>query len=199
MTREKQSGYPFQISFCKYGGSAILQNQLCRTQKQSFQSLNLLESKMRMRTTIRVNGRTKTRLSFSANDKLPINQKTAVRKESFNKVIINKIPAEKKAPIITPERSRRFGSSSPNFFPKTKTRSITRIDPPKANTCVPMKLNPNRKERTAPKVPPLEMPRMYGSASGFISIAWKTAPAIDSPPPTAIAKRMRGRRISKII
>jgi hypothetical protein len=38
---------------------------------------------------------------------------------------------------------------------------------------------------------------MYGSASGFFNIAWKTAPEIDNPPPTTIASNTLGNRISK--
>ena len=41
------------------------------------------------------------------------------------------------------------------------------------------------------------MPRMYGSASGFLTMACMTTPLMDSPAPTAAASTSRGRRISQ--
>lgn len=48
----------------------------------------------------------------------------------------------------------------------------------------------------APRDAPEEMPRMYGSASGFFTMACMTTPLMDSPTPTAAASTSRGRRIS---
>lgn len=132
-------------------------------------------------------------------DKLPTIQKTAVLKDSFNKITNIKINAEKKAPIITPESSRILGSKSPNLLPRKKTKIITKKAPTKAKKVVPKKDKPNKKDKTAPNVPPLEIPKIYGSASGFIKIDWNTAPVIDKPPPIIIAYIILGNLISNII
>ena len=51
----------------------------------------------------------------------------------------------------------------------------------------------------APSAAPPETPRMYGSASGFRRIAWKTAPAAPRAAPVMAASRMRGSRTRRII
>ena len=142
---------------------------------------------------------TSHKFSNLANERLPTIQKTAVLKESFKKITINNIAAEKKAPIITPDKSRVFGSKSPYLLPRKKTRSITKKAPEKAIIWVPKKVAPIIKDNTAPKVPPLEIPNIYGSANGFIRIAWKTAPATDKPPPIKIAKSTLGNLICNTI
>ena len=51
----------------------------------------------------------------------------------------------------------------------------------------------------APTAAPPETPRMYGSANGFRSRTWNTAPAMESIPPTRAARATRGRRTSRRI
>ena len=51
----------------------------------------------------------------------------------------------------------------------------------------------------APKLAPAAVPIMYGSAIGLRSSAWKTVPAMASPPPTSMAVSTRGSRMSKMI
>lgn len=49
----------------------------------------------------------------------------------------------------------------------------------------------------APSDAPEDTPRIYGSASGFFTIACITTPQTERPIPTATAKINRGRRISQ--
>ena len=51
----------------------------------------------------------------------------------------------------------------------------------------------------APRAAPDEVPSTYGSASGFLTMPWKVAPATASPAPTTAAVRTRGRRRSQTI
>ena len=73
------------------------------------------------------------------------------------------------------------------------------------NAQIPIELEPNtaptpRKIATvAPRDAPEEIPRIYGSAIGFFTMACITTPATARPMPTAVARRIRGRRINHTI
>ena len=58
---------------------------------------------------------------------------------------------------------------------------------------------PNKTAAVAPKEAPEEIPRIYGSANGFFTIACITTPQTDKPAPTQIAKTILGIRKSQII
>lgn len=52
---------------------------------------------------------------------------------------------------------------------------------------------------TAKNAPPLDQPRIPGSAMGFLNIDCITAPTIERPPPTSIANITLGSLMFKII
>jgi hypothetical protein len=51
----------------------------------------------------------------------------------------------------------------------------------------------------APSVAPLDTPRIYGSAIGFLQMACITQPTTESPIPTNTARMVRGSRICQIM
>lgn len=51
----------------------------------------------------------------------------------------------------------------------------------------------------APKAEPDEIPSIYGSAMGFLNIAWKEQPTMDRPIPIIIDINILGKRIFKTI
>lgn len=52
---------------------------------------------------------------------------------------------------------------------------------------------------TAPTAAPLETPRIYGSAKGFLRRAWKVTPETERPAPTKPARMARGKRRERMI
>ncbi|OPY44870.1 MAG: hypothetical protein A4E42_00954 [Methanoregulaceae archaeon PtaU1.Bin222] len=58
---------------------------------------------------------------------------------------------------------------------------------------------PNTMTNDAPKEAAAEIPRVNGLASGFLNTPCIIAPAIPSPNPAAMAKRIRWRRYSQTI
>ena len=74
--------------------------------------------------------------------------------------------------------------------------------PPKAirgTVSRPRKRPVCRSAAMAPKAPPEEMPRRWGSASGLRVTDCRAAPVIPRPAPTSAARRARGKRMSQTI
>ena len=71
--------------------------------------------------------------------------------------------------------------------PQIAAIGITRIDPTTACPRVPS-------DKTIARLAPAETPRMPGSARSLRRTPWSTAPETAIPPPTSIAKAMRGSR-----
>ena len=92
--------------------------------------------------------------------------------------------------------------SSPLPIPAMRQTSATEASAPtNAASCTPpssqaMPVIGARKAIAAPSAAPLLVPSTYGSASGLRSSDWNAAPDVASAAPTAIAARIRGRRIS---
>ncbi len=88
--------------------------------------------------------------------------------------------------------------------PLTFARIITPAAAARApkNAIIPIELlpktapTPARTASVAPSDAPDEIPRIYGSARGFFTIACITTPHTDSPMPAPTAKIIRGRRIN---
>jgi len=114
--------------------------------------------------------------------------------------IRNIIIAEQKAFTITPDRSREsfLRIVCPDDMRRIKS-SVARL-PKKAVKLTPGKRdNPASMPIIAPMAEPPEMPRMYGSARGFLRSAWKTSPPRESVAPTRAARSTRGKRILQIM
>ena len=90
----------------------------------------------------------------------------------------------------------------PRFEIKSTASEITKA-PIKA--AIPTKFGPSaaptprRIAEVAPSDAPEEIPRMYGSARGFFTIACMMTPQDASPAPTSAARTSRGRRRSHTI
>ena len=83
-----------------------------------------------------------------------------------------------------------------NTTAKETTRAPTKAMAPteRAPHAAP---TPNNAARVAPSEAPDEMPRMYGSASGFLTMACITTPQRPRAAPTAAPSTSRGSRISQ--
>ncbi|NYC00592.1 hypothetical protein BCM20_000547 [Clostridium beijerinckii] len=93
--------------------------------------------------------------------------------------------------LLPKEESNRTKTEAPKA-PKNAQNATPLID---------KKLNepiPSIREKVAPKDAPEEIPRIYGSAKGFWTVACITVPHTASPAPTAIASKTLGIRISQI-
>ena len=95
--------------------------------------------------------------------------------------------------------------SSPLPMPAMRQTSATEASAPmNAASCTPpssqaIPVMGTRKAIAAPSAAPLLVPSTYGSASGLRRSDWNAAPEVASAAPTAMAARMRGRRISMTI
>src|SRR5918996_1971062 len=82
-----------------------------------------------------------------------------------------------------------------NSAPRKAASGTQEISPrnplPKDKSQFGKKISP----RIPPKEAPPEIPSICGQASGLRSKAWSTAPHAAMPPPIAIPKRTRGRRV----
>ena len=102
-----------------------------------------------------------------------------------------------------PESSSLTGLECPPTPERTRTPMETAKAPPAAAS--PMKFSPrkapspNMIAAVAPSDAPEEMPKMYGSASGFFTIACMMTPQTESPMPVSTASTMRGRRSSQMM
>ena len=106
--------------------------------------------------------------------------------------------ALKNAPITTPESNRtRVSMPRPEVPDMASTRTMASTAPTNAATGsakIDVAVRPRTMAPTAPTAAPLDTPRTYGSARGFLRRAWKTAPLTASPAPTNAAKAIRGTR-----
>jgi hypothetical protein len=134
-------------------------------------------------------------------ERSPISQKIILWSlESCVMETRNMIIAPQNAFTITPERSSVFflRIDCPDDIIRSKT-SVA-ILPRKAVKLTPGKRdNPANMPIMAPIAEPPEMPRIYGSASGFRRRAWKTRPPRERVAPTRAARSTRGKRICQTI
>ena len=99
-----------------------------------------------------------------------------------------------------PPSSSFIAFARPPMFAIKRTPTETANAPRKA--AMPTAFSPNaapmprRTAEVAPRDAPAEMPRMYGSASGFFTIACMMTPQVARPAPMIAASRRRGSRSS---
>ena len=99
-----------------------------------------------------------------------------------------------------PPSSSFIAFARPPRFAMKRTPTETANAPRKA--AIPTAFSPSaapiprRTAEVAPREAPADMPRMYGSASGFFTIACMMTPQVASPAPMMAASRRRGRRSS---
>ena len=115
-------------------------------------------------------------VDHSAPERLPIIHRTALlRLGASESVKISEIHAEKNAPVTTPANKRTRTSIFWLWLEETaNTMDIAKRDPIKAaagRVHAYEATNPRERTNTAPVAAPLEIPRMYGSARGFLSKA----------------------------
>ena len=104
--------------------------------------------------------------------------------------------AAQKEFTITPDKRRELllRMDFPEDMRKSRRRVI--MLPAKAVRLTPgNRGRPARIPKMAPIPDPLEIPRIKGSASGFLSRAWKTNPPMERAAPTSAARSTRGKRI----
>src|SRR3972149_6567544 len=104
--------------------------------------------------------------------------------------------ALRNAPTTTPIRISRSGETPLRRLARRKTASAASPAPPKAHGGRRGEASADRKRATvsAPTAAPPETPRMYGSASGLRSNAWKATPEEARAPPTRAPRRGPGSR-----
>ena len=112
--------------------------------------------------------------------------------------MITFVSAEKRADRDMPTRTILVVLIFAPLLPKTKTRIDVRSAPkkaPSASGSCPIKgIFPIRSDSTAPVEAPDEIPRIYGSARGFLVSACIMIPASASPAPVKPATRTLGNR-----
>jgi hypothetical protein len=104
---------------------------------------------------------------------------------------------EKMKLMITPDRMSMLFVK---FLASTRRRARCRCSgkhPKKQSTAMAKPPRPRRMATTAPSAPPPDTPRVYGSASGFLRMAWNTTPHTASDAPTMPAVMTLGRRSSQ--
>ena len=110
------------------------------------------------------------------------------------------IIAEQKAFITTPDRSME--SFVNEAFPDDITTTRTRVAmlPANAAAATPGNLEiPRIIPIMAPIAEPPEIPRIYGSARGFLKRAWNTSPPVDKTAPDINAMSTLGKRMRQIM
>ncbi len=136
--------------------------------------------------------------------KLPISQKIMTETCSSAEYFKKLIPAESMAPTMIPDKIRLLEDSLPMDFLPEEEKKITKKSvehaPVKAKSGTETIAIPKFKKIAiqAPNAAPAEIPSVYGSASGFKRIPWKTAPDTDRAPPTAAQVSILGSLTSMI-
>ena len=102
----------------------------------------------------------------------------------------------------TPVNTNLIDVILPPMFAIAMTANDTVIAPtnaPKPTEVARKTPTPSKIDSVAPRDAPDEIPRIYGSANGFFTIACITTPTTASPIPTPTPSMIRGRRITHTI
>jgi hypothetical protein len=107
--------------------------------------------------------------------KLPISQKIIIATCSSARYFKKLMPAERIAPTMTPERISVWAEIWPLKVESLITIKRVTMAPINAKSGVEKRPSSEmfaRSASEAPKAAPLEIPRVYGSASGLSKIPW---------------------------
>ena len=98
----------------------------------------------------------------------------------------------------TPVSSKRVGPQSALLHAIPNTSNVANKDPLNADTSIQIEPKPKLIAKRAATAAPPELPRMYGSASGFLNNTCINTPETANNPPTAKAVKTRGSLSSNI-
>ena len=107
--------------------------------------------------------------------KFPIRTLMILPISCWLKYIRSEIRAEKNMPIMIPESSNFVLLKNPPRWERYQTKIMVRIAPPNPINGIKMN-NPEIPAKMLPKAAPDEIPKMYGSARGLLSMTWKVKP-----------------------
>src|SRR5215831_4424221 len=128
-------------------------------------------------------------------ERSPISQNSMPRNcASGARERISATTAPQPAATTMPVSSNRVGDQAPRPRASPKTIAVDATAPAKAPAGTIQAKAPSSIAVKAPTAAPPDTPSTYGSASGFLSSTWSSAPASASAPPVANAATARGSR-----